>query len=70
VSDQSTLRHQAETLGLTLTDEDLAGIATILDKSRAGIASLRPETTDGLEPSYVFTPIRPPDERGDRAGTS
>ena len=68
--DQPDLRRQAASLGLTLSDEDLTGIATILDKSRAAIAPLQPESTDGLEPSYVFTPIRPNDERPDRTGTS
>src|SRR3954447_3123682 len=68
--DHSSLRRQAELLGVELTDEDLASIAQILDKSRASTDPLRPTTTDGLEPSYVFTPVRPRDDRGSQEGTS
>lgn len=57
MSDLDGLRLEAARLGLDLTDDDLQGVAKLLQQTRDGVRALGPLPTVWLEPDYRFSPL-------------
>jgi hypothetical protein len=51
------LRAEAASLGLALSEEDLASIRDALEKTRAGLAAVRPDLPQWDDPAVGFLPL-------------